>query len=51
MIQRYVDEAGSDSVILGCTEIPLLITQEDLEIPALDTMLIHIDAIFDYANS
>jgi len=51
LIQRYVDEQEADSVILGCTEIPLLITQEDLDIPALDTTQIHIDAIYDYANS
>lgn len=32
---------GAEGVILGCTEIPLLIKQEDVEIPVFDTTLIH----------
>jgi len=32
---------GAEAVILGCTEIPLLISQEDSPIPVLDTTLIH----------
>ncbi|HYD19908.1 MAG TPA: aspartate/glutamate racemase family protein [Flavipsychrobacter sp.] len=35
---------GGQGVILGCTEIPLLIDQSDLSIPAFDTMKIHADA-------
>ena len=32
---------GAEGVILGCTEIGLLIKQEDVEIPVFDTTLIH----------
>lgn len=32
---------GSEGIILGCTEIPLLIKQEDVSIPLLDTTKIH----------
>ncbi|MBP3207490.1 MAG: aspartate/glutamate racemase family protein [Campylobacter sp.] len=32
---------GAKSVILGCTEIGLLISQNDLEIPVFDTTIIH----------
>ena len=32
---------GAKSVILGCTEIGLLISQDDLEIPVFDTTIIH----------
>ena len=32
---------GAQSVILGCTEIGLLIHQSDTEIPIFDTTLIH----------
>ncbi len=32
---------GVDGVILGCTEIPLLIQQEDVSIPVFDTTRIH----------
>ena len=32
---------GAEGVILGCTEIGLLLKQEDVEIPVFDTTLIH----------
>jgi|TARA_B100002003_G_C14067981_1_gene513837 aspartate racemase len=38
-----------DGVILGCTEIPLLVKQEDSAIKLYDTTNIHADAILDYA--
>ncbi|MCK4432597.1 MAG: aspartate/glutamate racemase family protein, partial [Methanomicrobia archaeon] len=28
---------GCDAVVLGCTEIPLLVTQEDSPLPILDS--------------
>ena len=34
-------EKGAEGVILGCTEIPLLIKQEDVTIPVFDTTSIH----------
>lgn len=34
-------EEGAQGVILGCTEIGLLIKQEDVDIPVFDTTLIH----------
>jgi aspartate racemase len=40
---------GAEGVILGCTEIPLLIKQKDLDIPAFDTTKIHADAAVDFA--
>ena len=38
--QRLVD-AGAEGVILGCTEIGLLMQQEHTEIPLFDTTIIH----------
>ena len=35
---------GARGVILGCTEIPLLIRQEDVDIPVFDTTAIHVKA-------
>lgn len=32
---------GAEGIILGCTEIPLLIKQEDISIPVFDTLTIH----------
>lgn len=40
---------GAEGVVLGCTEIPLLIKQEDCSIPIIDTAVIHAEAALLYA--
>jgi aspartate racemase len=40
---------GADSVIFGCTEIGLLISQADLDLPAFDTTEIHARAAVAFA--
>lgn len=40
IIEKMASE-GAQGVILGCTEIGLLIQQEDVDIPVFDTTLIH----------
>jgi aspartate racemase len=40
---------GAQGIILGCTEIPLLVTQNQGKIPLFDTMKIHAEAAVDYA--
>ena len=40
---------GARAVILGCTEISLLIKQEDVDVPLFDTTRIHAEAAVDYA--
>ena len=40
---------GAEGIILGCTEIPLLIDQKDFAIPIFDTTQIHCLAAVDYA--
>ncbi len=53
--QRYLDivssavSTGADSVIFGCTEVGLLITQDDLDLPAFDTTELHAVAAMDFA--
>jgi len=44
-----LNEMGAEGVILGCTEIPLLIKQEDCDIPVFDTATIHSLAVLEYA--
>jgi aspartate racemase len=39
---------GAEGVILGCTEIPLLIGQTDFPVPVFDTTGIHVNAIVDF---
>lgn len=40
---------GAQGIILGCTEIPLLVSQGDYEIPLFDTTTLHARAAVDYA--
>jgi aspartate racemase len=40
---------GADGVILGCTEIGLLIGQDDLDLPVFDTTALHVEAALDFA--
>jgi len=40
---------GAEGIILGCTEIPLLIKQEDSPVPVFDTTYIHAMAAVDFA--
>ena len=49
IINRLADEEGAQGVILGCTEIPLLVHQSDVKIPVFDTTRIHAEAAVDYA--
>jgi aspartate racemase len=48
IIENLVSK-GAEGVILGCTEIPLLIKQEDVEIPIFDTTAIHAKAAVEFA--
>jgi aspartate racemase len=43
--------AGAQGVIAGCTEIELLITPDDVEIPYFPTTAIHAAAAADFALS
>jgi len=40
---------GAEGVILGCTEIPLLVHQEDVDLPLLDTTVLHAQAALELA--
>ncbi len=42
---------GAEGIILGCTEIPILIKQPDVSVPLFDTTLIHASAAVDFALS
>jgi len=41
--------AGAQGVILGCTEISLLVKQTDVDIPVFDTTALHAQAAVDWA--
>lgn len=48
-VVRSMEGEGAQGVILGCTEIGLLLKAGDTEIPLFDTALIHAEAAADYA--
>jgi aspartate racemase len=50
IIDRLIDR-GAEGIILGCTEIPILIKQEDCNVPVFDTTYIHTKAAVDFALS
>lgn len=39
------NESEIEAVILGCTELPLLLNNSVSPVPCLDTMKIHIEAL------
>jgi len=48
-IIEQLAKAGAEGAILGCTEIPMLIKQEDVSIPVFDTTFIHAQAAVEFA--
>lgn len=48
-IMNRLHSQGAEGIILGCTEIPLLIKQEDTKLPLFDTLTIHSLAAVDFA--
>jgi aspartate racemase len=48
-IIRSLTEQGAEGAVLGCTEIPILIKQEDCDIPIFDTTFIHATAAVEFA--
>ena len=55
--KRYLEIAneliknGAEGIILGCTEIPLVIKEGDLNVPIFDTALIHTQAAVNFQLS
>jgi len=50
-IIQNLKRQGAEGVVLGCTEIPLLVKQEDTSLPVFDTTRIHSLAAVDFALS
>lgn len=50
IIEKLIDN-GAEGIILGCTEIPLLVKQEMIKVPVFDTALIHSNAAVAFALS
>lgn len=50
-IANQLIKEGAEGIILGCTEIPLVIKPEDLLVPIFDTTLIHSNAAVEFQLS
>lgn len=51
IIEKLADKEKTDSVILGCTEFPLILTEESYAgIPVLNTTAIHVKEIAAYSS-
>ena len=51
-IKKIIDNLilkNTEGIILGCTELPILIKQKDIDIPLFDTTRIHATAAVEYA--
>jgi len=48
IIRQMIDQ-GAEGIILGCTEIGLLIHEQDSSVPLFDTTRIHAEAAVEYA--
>ena len=48
IIKKFSDIEG---LILGCTEIPLLIKQEDVSVSLFDTLKLHLEAAVEFMLS
>ena len=48
-VAKRLAGSGADSLILGCTEVGMLLNQDNVAIPVFDTTLIHCTATLDWA--
>ena len=48
VVKRMIDEDSIDGLILGCTELPLILEKDEYGIPFLNTTAIHVKSIVDY---
>jgi aspartate racemase len=48
-VMKTLEMRGAQGIVLGCTELPLLIRPADSPVPLFNTMLIHAKMAVDYA--
>ena len=50
LAEKYIYAEKADSLVLGCTELPLAIKPCDVSVPVLNTTEIHIEEIYRKAT-
>ena len=48
--EKYISNNGAQAVLLGCTELPLMIKQGDLSVPVINSTEVHIKDIYQKAE-
>lgn len=48
IIERMKDEEGIKGVILGCTELPLILTKDEFDMPFINPTISHVESILKY---
>ena len=48
-VMQNLKHAGAEGIILGCTEIPMLIKENDFDLPLFDTTFIHASAAVNFS--
>jgi aspartate racemase len=48
-IMRTLQARGAEGILLGCTEIGLLVGEGDAEVPVLDTTRVHVEKVVELA--
>ena len=51
IIRKMREEHGIEAVILGCTELPLILNDENCVLPCLDSVSIHIEKLIELAQA
>tara|TARA_B110000503_G_C7151517_1_gene415403 strand:- start:2091 stop:2396 length:306 start_codon:yes stop_codon:yes gene_type:complete len=47
IIEKLI-ENGAERIILGCTEIPLIVKENDVKVPTFDTTLLHSKSAIEF---
>jgi aspartate racemase len=45
--EQIIAKEKTDAVILGCTELPMLVNPYELSVPSIDTLEAHVELILD----
>jgi aspartate racemase len=48
IVMKMIDKHSIDALILGCTELPLILNKDEFGIPFLNTTAIHAESIVNY---
>jgi len=51
-IKRILEELildGAEGIILGCTELPMIINSNEIDVPLFDTLIIHMTAAMNFS--